>query len=269
MKIAVFYAHILDAVRQENMNLEQVLQAVRKIGYSGLECDYAQLCDDPKNFYETVAKAGLEISGIYKFCDFPHNIDAEALSEFVEDVETVRCKKILCIPGFIENEADRDVYTDKIVEGLKILCDLAEAKGITVSLEDFDDIKAPFCTPMGIRGLMDRVPKLKYTYDTGNFYYCDVDELEAFEMLKDRLVHVHLKDRTLELRNEGEEAKPTISGKIMYPTPVGRGVIHIKEAAEKAMAEGYHDYFTVEHFGSAQELKYMEESMDWLRANLL
>ena len=104
MKIAVFYAYILDAVRQENMNLEQVLQAVRKIGYSGLECDYAQLCDDPKNFYETVAKAGLEISGIYKFCDFPHNIDAEALSKFVEDVETVRCKKILCIPGFIDSK---------------------------------------------------------------------------------------------------------------------------------------------------------------------
>ena len=269
MKIAIFYEHILDAVKQEGMSLEAVLEAVHKMGYSGLECDYAKLCDDPKKFYETITKAGLEVSGVYKFCDFPHDINTDDLTKFVEDVETVGSKKILCIPGFIDDEANRDDYTDKMVEGLKILCDIAERKGITVSLEDFDDIKAPFCTPMGLRMLMDRVPKIKYTYDTGNFYYCDEDELDAFELLKDRLTHVHLKDRALSLRNEGEEAKPTISGKIMYPTPVGQGVIHIKEATEKALAAGYNGYFTAEHFGSTQELKYMEETMSWLKANLL
>lgn len=44
---------------------------------------------------------------------------------------------------------------------------------------------------------MKNVPGLKYTLDTGNFAFSDENVLEAMEVMKDYIVHVHCKDRAV------------------------------------------------------------------------
>lgn len=39
---------------------------------------------------------------------------------------------------------------------------------------------------------------LKFTLDTGNFAYSDEDAVQAYEVLKDYIVHVHCKDRNVD-----------------------------------------------------------------------
>ena len=38
MKKAVFYAHLLDTVKQENIDMKAVMAKVRSLGFEGLDC---------------------------------------------------------------------------------------------------------------------------------------------------------------------------------------------------------------------------------------
>lgn len=266
LKKAVFFAHILEAAKQENLPLGDVLTTVKGFGFEAVECDYADIEANPIEFKKTLDEAGLKVSSIYKFCDFGNNIDEKELRAFISDVSYLESKKALIIPGFITDQTTKDHDIAEMIRGLNLVCDIAEEKGTTITLEDFDDIQSPCCTKDGLRHFMDNVPKLKYTFDTGNFYYCNTDELDAFEFLKDRLAHVHLKDRAISEINPGEKDKETISGKTMYASPVGSGVINIRECINRALMTGYEDYFTAEHFGSVKELEYMKRSADYLNS---
>ena len=75
-------------------------------------------------------------------------------------------------------------------------------------------------------------------FDIGNFTFAHEDPLEAYETLKDRVRHVHLKDRT-SLDN-------------MTPVPAGTGCSKIQTVLEKMEDADYDGWYTVEIFGSRQ-----------------
>lgn len=149
---------------------------------------------------------------------------------------------------------------------LNAICDYAERKGIRVTMEDFDDIRAPFSSADELLWFLEQVPKLAITFDTGNFIYRGEDELEAFTKLKDRIIHVHCKDRSLE--DSGGEPRISASGIPLYPSPAGSGCIRIAEVLRLLKAEGYADTLAIEHFDAVDQLGYMEQSAAWLRSML-
>lgn len=114
---------------------------------------------------------------------------------------------------------------------------------------------------------MENVPHLRFTFDSGNFKYCLENELEAFDALKNRIVHVHLKDRSFDAK-KGEKYQLTIDKKKMYPSPVGYGCIAMKEILHNLSAIGYDDFVTIEHFGVKDQLKCMELSAKWVSEHL-
>ena len=110
----------------------------------------------------------------------------------------------------------------------------------------------------------DNVPGLKICFDTGNFMYADVDERDAFIRLRDRISHLHLKDRTLS-GMPGETPKVSVTGVNMFSAPVGSGILHIREILEELKAMGYDGTLGVEHFGAPDMLGYMEKSAQYVR----
>lgn len=133
-----------------------------------------------------------------------------------------------------------------------------------VVLEDFDDKTAHFSTAEGLKYFMEQVPELYCTFDTGNFLYSEEDSLEVLPMFLDRIGHVHCKDRSFS-EVKGEEFKATIAGRNMFSSPVGSGMIKMKEIVEEIKRSGYDDYFAIEHFGSLNQIGFMEKSAEWLR----
>ena len=112
---------------------------------------------------------------------------------------------------------------------------------------------------------MENVPKLRFTFDTGNFAYSLENAEDAYIKLRKYVHHVHLKDRSWDSRRadpDNTNGQADLSGKIMYPCESGNGFIGIAGIVKKLLTDGYSGSFSVEHFGAADQLVYMKRSAE-------
>lgn len=272
-RIAVFYQHIIEAAAQAGQSVEAVLACARAAGIAYAECDMADLLRD-SSIASKLKAAGIGISSIYGFYDFGNVPDGRAGYAQAELAVQTGCKRIMIIPGFYtETAADanaaerRGQERENMLAAMRDMCAYASAKQVVPMIEDFDDAKSPIASAEGMRWFLDRIPGLRVAFDTGNFMYSGQDELEAFALLKGKIVHVHCKDRALTGR-AGEEEKITTGGRSLYPAAVGSGVIRMKQIVRSLERQGYDGLYAIEHFGAADQLAYMEESARFLREQL-
>lgn len=268
MQISVFYNHIVTASGQTGLPVPEVLKQAREFGISAVELDLDEVLPNPQGMKELLEQAGISVASMYAFFDFGNAPGVEPGLKFIDTAAYLGAGKVLVIPGFIDEAAgkeDREHALRGMAAALKELCDYAEHKGITVTLEDFDDSRAPFSTSDELLWFMEQIPKLGCTYDTGNFIYRGEDELLAFEKLKSRIVHVHCKDRSLE-EHSGEKPKISTNGTRLFPSPVGSGCIPMAEIANRLKTIGYGGTLAIEHFDAADQLAYMEKSAAWLQS---
>lgn len=263
MRISTFYPHIEDAVKQTGLPLTEVLSKIKDYGIEGIECEVSTLRGDER---AAIDGAGLKFASVYANYAFEREFDIDAVRRDVDDVVSCGCEKLLVIPGFIRKEQEdiRDELMLCILDGLKRVTEYAVSRGLIVSLEDYDNSIAPYSTIEGLEWFMERVPELGFTFDTGNFLYSEQSATEAFARLGDRLVHVHCKDRNLR-KVEGETPLMSVNGCPIYTSPVGYGHVPMRECVRLVKKSGYNDWISVEHFGSNDQLAYIEKSAAWLR----
>ncbi len=266
-RISVFLEHIYEAAEQRQLALREVLSHAAACGISALECDRWRLADgELKPLFE---RCGMEVSCIYEHFDFLGDSaerSAEKCRSLFATAQFYGCGTVLCIPGFSENpQAD----LPRFAEGLRMMCSLAQDYGITVTVEDFDDISSPCCRMEWLKYLLENVPQLRYTFDTGNFRYCLEEAEEAYSLLKQHVAHVHCKDRsyaTATASPDGSNGKADLSGGVMYPAVVGEGVIGMSALVSRLLSDGYGGTLAIEHFGAVNQWEYMEKSAENLRS---
>ena len=93
------------------------------------------------------------------------------------------------------------------------------------------------------------------------------DVLEAYTLLRGRVGHVHLKDRSFVQRN-GEGPKVAMDGTPLYPCPVGGGDLPVAEVVSRLKRDGYGGIYTIEHYGASSALDYLRRSIDWVKEQL-
>lgn len=243
MKISVFYNHILTASAQTGLTVEQVLSRVRGFGIEAVELDLDEVKPSRAELKKQLQDADIAVSSMYAFFDFGNVPKAEPGFCFIDTAEELGAAKVLVIPGFIDETKEpreREIALNRMVGVLRDMCDYAEQKNMIVTMEDFDDAHAPFSSSDELLWFMEQVPKLRCTFDTGNFIYSGENELEAFEKLKDKIVHVHCKDRSLDAQNGGTP-KVSTNGTKLFPSPVGYGCISMEEIINRLFASGYND----------------------------
>ncbi len=264
--ISVFLEHIYEAAEQRSITLEEALKQAKSCGIDYLECDHWRLSD--REMKQLFDRCGMGVSCIYEHFDFLNDsavISEQKYRRLFETAKFFGCKIVLCIPGFSEHpEAD----LPRFAEGIGSMCETAKEYGITVTVEDFDDISSPCCRMMWLKYLLENVAGLRYTFDTGNFRYCLEDAGEAYALLKQYVSHVHCKDRSYDRANssaDGSNGKADLSGEIMWPAFVGEGVIGMETLVRRLVADGYEGVFAIEHFGANDQSEYMKRSAHELR----
>ncbi len=269
-QLSVFYEHISEAAEQSGSTVEKMLEYAVSCGIDGLECDLWRL-EDKVNIKSLFNNCGVKVSSIYNFFDFPHedkNTCEIKYRGMLEIAAYFGADKVLCVPGFVHDNEQMSECRKIVAERLSEMCLAASEYGISVTLEDFDDVKSPCCTTEGLLYFMQNVSDLKYTFDTGNFRYCLESAEEAYETLKEYVAHVHLKDRSYDSANaapDNTNGKADLSGAIMYPSIVCEGVIGIDRLIEKLVADGYSGRFAIEHFGAVNQAEYMKKSAENIR----
>lgn len=294
IRLSVFFDHILQAEEQTGKHIPELLAEVKKAGISAVEINRTYLLEHPETL-EMLETAGLQVSCIYEFYALERGRETEKARRHIEIARKAKAGKILIVPGFFSVETeefvncvpDREKVWDylshsekalRMAEGLREIVEMAGSRNfadtpITVVIEDFDDRNSPIASVSGMRWFAEQVPGLCFTFDTGNFIIHGEDIFAAWEELKDKVVHVHCKDRKIsaekllkvqktessEPLQVQENATPDIK-ECYLPAAVGEGCIPIKELVYKMKEYGYRGYLAIEHFDAADQEAYMQKS---------
>jgi sugar phosphate isomerase/epimerase len=179
--------------------------------------------------------------------------------------------------GSVQND---DLAIASYIENLQPCLERAAALGVTICLENEfdvlgDDPQASDITrrPQCIRKLIERVdsPHFRLTFDACNFYFAGVESYPyAYELLKDYIVYVHLKD--------GTRYDPSLYSKQMLRftdhsgeyvcLSLGQGAINYQGFLTRLLANGYTGFVTLEpHVEPARMEETYQQTLAYLRAS--
>lgn len=267
MKLSVFFDHVLQAREQTGKTVEELLARVRAVGIEAVEINLSYLCGH-EEVLEMLTQNDLKVSCIYEFYDMGRCDESEKARRHVETAVKAGVKRILVVPGFLSGEASEKmqkampkqenivVYFEnngeikRMAEGLSFAAKYGKENGVTVTVEDFDGLDSPLAGMYGIHWFLQQVPELMYTLDTGNYLFYGEKVLDAFELLKDRIAHVHCKDRQSETNASVQ---------------TGTGYIPFAEVLTKLNAQNYDGYLAIEHFDVEGQEACMRGSAEFLK----
>lgn len=262
---SVFLEHLYDISVQTGCTPAQAFQEAKKLGIDYVEADAFRVWENIDEFKRLLDSAQLKVGGLFGFFDFGHKRQNEKVNTLLDCAQQLNAANIMPIPGFIDDGDDRTAVINSMVNEMNILCDKAQERDITVTLEDFDNIHAPYGTAEELAYFLERVPGLYCTFDTGNFIARGDDVLKAYDLLKTRIAHVHMKDRSFSPIC-GEEPLFFEDGKKLYPSPVGGGDLPMAEIANRLRKDSYGGICAIEHFGANNQQLFIRSSAEWMKS---
>ena len=234
-KISIFCDHIWTVARQEKISFREAAARIREIGYDGADVRVLQNPDelrilDSLGFGHACAIADID----YGAGEQP---EMEALA--IAFLETYGYDRLLLVTGLMpegSTQEDRDAARQRIAAFAKRVTD----KGFCIMVEDYDNPRSLCYNMAGLDSLFTLAPNLGHVFDTGNYLFAGDDALVAYDQFRDRIAHVHLKDR--------------VAPDDMHCVPAGSGCIPVAEIVDKLVSSGYSGWLTVEQYGSRQML---------------
>ena len=146
----------------------------------------------------------------------PH---VESFKRILENADILGASKIRLFSFFpIKGESD-EVTLHKVLERMSVLCDLTPDH-ITLCHENEKKIYGE--TPERCLDIHKAFPKVRAIFDPANFVQCDVDTLHAWELLKDYVEYMHIKDARAD----------------HVVVPAGQGLGNIAAIAKQYIAQG-------------------------------
>jgi len=166
------------------------------------------LLDDPYRVIEACTKYNLKLSGFSTHTALCRpEVSCEYLKQAVRYAAECRAPVINTDegpkPDWTTEEQDHMLMKYTLTEAAKS----AEKRGILIGIEPHQQYSK---TPEGLDKIYSLVdsPAIGINFDTGNSYLCGYDPIEWLEKVKDRLVHLHAKDISIQ-QSEDERGKVT------------------------------------------------------------
>lgn len=256
-ELSVFHHHVLEFAKAHGIPLAEALAATRAMGFDGLVTE-RELLSDGDALKRLLGANGLRIVSVYDWIDFVHD-DPAACARRTESLlsaaKAFGAESVLVLPGLFREGDDQASGLDRICAGLSEACRLASPLGIAVTIENFGLPASPNGTVAGCAAILERVPGLGFAFDTGNFACYGEDPHDAWPLLRDRVVFVHLKDRA-----SGPDGLDTTA-----EVTIGDGVLDLGRLVRRMRADGYAGGFVAEHFGHPDQGTAMRRSADFFR----
>ncbi len=150
-------------------------------------------------------------------------------------------------------EHSQEELAHALVRNILPIAAYGKEKGILVSVEDTPDIRLPLCDTADTKALLDAVPDLYLTFDTGNTILKHDDPLDYYHTFCSRVCHVHLKD--MAYREPGQQGDVDVDGRIIAGCQPGEGIIDFEAIGASLKEAGYDGYAVIEYVGKADEDK--------------
>ncbi len=143
-----------------------------------------------------------------------------------------------------------DRVLEKMIEGFRIAVRTAEGSKIQIGLETTPQDYSCCSGCEDCKSILEAVPGLGLIYDTANMLPHGDTSILYYESLKKYIIHVHLKDITIEKRNWinkiwGREVLP--DGSFMNGVLPGTGIIPIEDIRKRLEKDGYEGGYAIEY----------------------
>ncbi len=200
------------------------------------------MLDDPYRIKRACEKAGIKLSGLSAHTPL---CKPEISTEYLK--QSIRFAAECGAPVVNTDEGPKPVWSTEEEDHvlmryvLKEAAAVAEARGIVIGLEPHQQYSQH---PDGLDRIYELVDSdaIGINFDTGNSYLAGHDPVEWLEGVKDRLVHLHAKDISVQ---QSEDERGKVTG-----TPVGcacgEGVIDWKKVVEVCKGLSQDIVFSVE-----------------------
>lgn len=205
-------------------------------------------------FFEAATDAGM-VCSCY---DIAVNLIGESKADRAEALDSVEREVAFCrdeldcvvamVPGTrpasgMSNEDGRKLYAEQLAR----LVERTRGTGVTITIEDYGMF--PGFTASGAHCLEvlegANSPDLKFTFDNGNFLYGDDRPTQVFDMFKDRIAHVHIKDLAL-CEPDDQPRLRSIAGTGYWGCTIGHGEAEVADTVKLLKACGYDGWLSLE-----------------------
>jgi sugar phosphate isomerase/epimerase len=218
----------MEFVRHDDKSFEWGVEKAAELGYEYVEpmvhwgrellseAGYfhsVSMLDDPLRIRRACEQAGIKLSGLSAHCPL---CKPEISTEYLK--QAIRFAAECGAPVINTDEGPKPLWTTVEEDHtmmryvLHEAAMVAEARGILIGLEPHQQYSK---TPSGLDRIYELVdsPVIGINFDTGNSYLSGEDPIVWLEHVKDRLVHLHAKDISVD-QSDSERGKVT-------GTPVG------------------------------------------------
>ena len=246
-RISIFFDHVTDIARQEKITITEAAQRVRQLGVEGIDVRVSM----PESQLRMLDSLGFKHACAIADINFVRGEQPEAVRQAIRFMHRYQYSRLLVIPGLLPENASPEL-ADQVCERVAAFVKEASKEGIDVMVEDYDNPRSPCYNTLTLDHLFAASPQLNHVFDTGNFLFCGEEVMTAMRHFRERIHHVHLKDR---------KAKRDYAS-----LPVGTGIVPLQNVVCELLQSGYDGWFTVEHFGAPSMLEYTTQSVANIKA---
>ena len=227
-------------------SIEMIIEKASEFGYDGIEwrggsqghiqpiISTSQITDLQK----ASANAGVFALAITAYTSFvspltnERHANIDELRRYADLAAELDAPYVRAFLGELPNDVilDSSIY-ENISDCLNTAADYAESVGVKVAIEPHDD----FVRSSTIVPILNRVqhPGLRVIWDIGNTFAADEEPAQGFELFKDRIAYIQVKD--------GKK----LDGAWQL-CPLGQGDVPLGQAFKLLLASGYEGAFSVE-----------------------
>ena len=224
-------------------DLSEQLATLNELGIKHMEmrnvngkCIVDYSIDEVKEFKKQLDEAGVKLSAVgspigkIKITDDfePH---LEKFKHTLEIAKVLEAPYIRMFSFFIDKEDNAEDYTEEVLRRWDAFQEAAKGTGIILLHENEKDIYGD--VESRCKTVLDHVDNdiVKGIFDPANFVQCGVDTKEAFELLRDKIVYMHIKDA---LKSDGTVV------------PSGEGDGNVEYILSELAKAGYEGFLSLE-----------------------
>lgn len=276
MKVSVSMYSLASTIKKENWSILDFIEYAKEISLDGVELlDFYWKSPDDKEeeinlVKEALKKNNLRVSAYDVSNNFVKESKVEQDKEVLKVIDGIRVAKSLgtnivrVFCGDIHENLTFENGAELIENGLKRCAEMAENERVYLAIENHGLLAGKSDQ---VNNIIHRVnsPFVKSTFDTGNFLLVHEPPEEAFEQLKDEIVHVHFKDFRKKEDTEDLNGFRSTEGIELIGVIPGDGNVNLSYIVNGLKEIQYNGWLSIEYEGVEDAKLANEEAVNRLR----
>ena len=223
---------------------------------------------------KALADAGLECGCFIHMDAFAetdparHEAIVETAKQKIQAAEELGSKYVM-LALMAQPDAEKhseDELRSALIRNIRPIAEFGWERGVTVSVEDTPEIRLPLSSSDDMKAVLDSIPELSLTFDTGNMIHRGDEPLHFYDELKNRVAYVHVKD--MAYTDDPACGDKTCDGRYITAAMHGEGIIDFDSIFSALKQDGYDGWLMLEYVGHENHAENISAAKKWLDEKL-